>query len=332
MLCPCVSLIVAVIDEDDDGSDGAPLRDPRRENTVVNEELTPAERAKNLQELARDDFADRTPARLESVETGRLYLVEIAEAEHGVRLGLATAMDVVEKDAEGFDLFEIGWFVMTSKAGWKAKNPAFKKHEQRNGRRQTDKVTVRSFRLLVEDCDLTPAGLADKETHPKFRREFALKVMCFARAEKLDADHDTEDELSVDDDGGEEDEDEDGEGGLGGDEAMCDDCAEEDEGEDEEEEEDEDGDGEEDAEDSPIEEEEPEPEPEQPRKRRGSASTSAGERSGKRPAASKQVTSAPKPAAKPAAKSAAAPVRASGSGSAPKPAARPRAARPRGGR
>jgi hypothetical protein len=135
MLCPCVSLIVAVIDEDDDGSDGAPLRDPRRENTVVNEELTPAERAKHLQELARDDFADRTPARLESVETGRLYLVEIAEAEHGVRLGLATAMDVVEKDAEGFDLFEIGWFVMTSKAGWKAKNPAFKKHEQRNGRR-----------------------------------------------------------------------------------------------------------------------------------------------------------------------------------------------------
>jgi hypothetical protein len=292
MLCPCVSLIVAVIDEDDDGSDGAPLRDPRRENTVVNEELTPAERAKNLQELARDDFADRTPARLESVETGRLYLVEIAEAEHGVRLGLATAMDVVEKDAEGFDLFEIGWFVMTSKAGWKAKNPAFKKHEQRNGRRQTDKVTVRSFRLLVEDCDLTPAGLADKETHPKFRREFALKVMCFARAEKLDADHDTEDELSVDDDGGEEDE----------------------------------------AEYSPIEEEEPEPEPEPPRKRRGSASTSAGERSGKRPAASKQVTSAPKPAAKPAAKSAAAPVRASGSVSAPKPAARPRAARPRGGR
>eukprot|EP00966_Prymnesium_polylepis_P103444 2395138-Prymnesium_polylepis.1 len=46
-------------------------------------------------------------------------------------------------------------------------------------------IGLRSFRLLVEDCDLTSKSLADKETAPKFWQEFAMRVQCFAREEKL---------------------------------------------------------------------------------------------------------------------------------------------------
>ena len=183
------------------------MRDPRVENTVVNLELPPGERNRNLQELAREDFATRTPTRVTSVEKGRLYLVEIKEAEHRMRLGLAIALDAaaVGKDSDGYDIFKVGWFVMgrlvqgrlvQSKNGWKVKNPSFVQYKQR-GQLVTDDIGLRSFRLLVEDCDLTSKGLADKETAPKFRQDFAMRVQCFAREEKLSS-AGTEDELSTD--------------------------------------------------------------------------------------------------------------------------------------
>ena len=183
------------------------MRDPRVENTVVNLELPPGERNRNLQELAREDFATRTPTRVTSVEKGRLYLVEIKEAEHRMRLGLAVALDAaaVGKDSDGYDIFKVGWFVMgrlvqgrlvQSKNGWKVKNPSFVQYKQR-GQLVTDDIGLRSFRLLVEDCDLTSKGLADKETAPKFRHDFAMRVQCFAREEKLSS-AGTEDELSTD--------------------------------------------------------------------------------------------------------------------------------------
>ena len=183
------------------------MRDPRVENTVVNLELPPGERNRNLQELAREDFATRTPTRVTSVEKGRLYLVEIKEAEHRMRLGLAIALDAaaVGKDSDGYDIFKVGWFVMgrlvqgrlvQSKNGWKVKNPSFVQYKQR-GQLVTDDIGLRSFRLLVEDCDLTSKGLADKETAPKFRQDFGMRVQCFAREEKLSS-AGTEDELSTD--------------------------------------------------------------------------------------------------------------------------------------
>ena len=57
------------------------------------------------------------------MEKGRLYLVEIKEAEHRMRLGLAIALDAaaVGKDSDGYDIFKVGWFVMGRgwfKAGW----------------------------------------------------------------------------------------------------------------------------------------------------------------------------------------------------------------------
>ena len=98
---------------------------------------------------------------------GRLYLVEMSEAEHGMRLGLAIALAALdEKNDEGFDLFSIGWFELTSKNGWKAKNPVFVEYKKR-GVRQTNKINLRSFRLLVDDSDLTSKGLAEKETSPQ---------------------------------------------------------------------------------------------------------------------------------------------------------------------
>ena len=176
---------------------------------MVNLELPPGERNRNLQELAREDFATRTPTRVTSVEKGRLYLVEIKEAEHRMRLGLAIALDAaaVGKDSDGYNIFKVGWFVMgtcrlvkgrlvQSKNGWKVKNPSFVQYKQR-GQLVTDDIGLRSFRLLVEDCDLTSKGLADKETAPKFRHDFAMRVQCFAREEKLSS-AGTEDELSTD--------------------------------------------------------------------------------------------------------------------------------------
>ena len=174
---------------------------------MVNLELPPGERNRNLQELAREDFATRTPTRVTSVEKGRLYLVEIKEAEHRMRLGLAIALDAaaVGKDSDGYDIFKVGWFVMgrlvqgrlvQSKNGWKVKNPSFVQYKQR-GQLVTDDIGLRSFRLLVEDCDLTSKGLADKETAPKFRQDFGMRVQCFAREEKLSS-AGTEDELSTD--------------------------------------------------------------------------------------------------------------------------------------
>ena len=174
---------------------------------MVNLELPPGERNRNLQELAREDFVTRTPTRVTSVEKGRLYLVEIKEAEHRMRLGLAIALDAaaVGKDSDGYDIFKVGWFVMgrlvqgrlvQSKNGWKVKNPSFVQYKQR-GQLVTDDIGLRSFRLLVEDCDLTSKGLADKETAPKFRHDFAMRVQCFAREEKLSS-AGTEDELSTD--------------------------------------------------------------------------------------------------------------------------------------
>eukprot|EP00966_Prymnesium_polylepis_P089231 2065831-Prymnesium_polylepis.1 len=85
------------VDEAEDADGGEELRDPRRENTVVNEELpAPREMNKNMQELARWN-----PWRWDGCTW----------AEHGVRLGLAIALAALdEKDEEGYDLFSIGWF------------------------------------------------------------------------------------------------------------------------------------------------------------------------------------------------------------------------------
>ena len=188
------------------------LRDPRRENTVEDEENTSTQRRKDLQGLAAEEFAEETDTRVEDVLVGKFYLIELDEAEYGVRLGLGVVQEKGPNAADtGNARWKVGWFRFKTKAGWKAKNPFFEQHKIR-GQQQTDLLEIASFRLLVDDSDLTKQGLLDKETTPKFRTEFAAKVLAFASNQGLnDAESEEEDEaFESDDEESDEGEDDDG--------------------------------------------------------------------------------------------------------------------------
>ena len=101
----------------------------------------------------------------------------------------------------------VAWFKISSKKGWKTKNITFEPHKIR-GRHQTDDLDIRSFRLCIDNKDLTKQGLANKNTYPKFTGGFTDRVLAFARCEGLD-EHETEDELDpteTDDEADEEEE------------------------------------------------------------------------------------------------------------------------------
>ena len=86
---------------------------------------------------------------------------------------------------------------MKTKAGWKAKNPAFEKHMV-NRKWQTDVLKIDSFRLLVDDSDLTKDGRLHKDTSPKFTKEFVAKALAFAENQGLST---AEEEAQGGDDG-----------------------------------------------------------------------------------------------------------------------------------
>ena len=130
------------------------LRDPRLENTVQNLELSESEMRANSKELAEEEFANSTPTRVEDVEVGQLYLCELEEAEHGIRLGLAMAEKEGPLNEDNLKTWTVAWFKITSKKGWATKNIAFEPHLRR-GRRETDDLDIRSFRLHIEDSYLT---------------------------------------------------------------------------------------------------------------------------------------------------------------------------------
>ena len=111
------------------------------------------------------------------------------------------------KNDEGMPTWTVAWFKIKTKKGWKAKNIAFEPFKVR-GKLQTDDLDIRSFRLRVDDKDLTKEGMANKNTHPKFKSGFTDRVLAFARSEELD-EHGTEDEMDPtetdrEDDGDEE--------------------------------------------------------------------------------------------------------------------------------
>ena len=69
-------------------------------------------------------------------------------------------------------------------------------------------MDIRSFRLCIDNKDLTKQGLANKNTYPKFTGGFTDRVLAFAHCEGLD-EHETEDELDpteTDDEADEEEE------------------------------------------------------------------------------------------------------------------------------
>ena len=188
-------------------ADQVELRDPRRENTVQNLELSAHEMRANSKELAEEEFATLTPTRVEAVELDQLYLCELEAPEHGLRLGLGMPLKEGPNNEEGMRTWTVAWFKISSKKGWKTKNITFEPHKIR-GRHQTDDLDIRSFRLCIDNKDLTKQGLANKNTYPKFTGGFTDRVLAFARCEGLD-EHETEDELDpteTDDEADEEEE------------------------------------------------------------------------------------------------------------------------------
>ena len=155
-----------------------PLRDPRRENTITHEDFTPAERARALKGLAEDEFAEETDTRVEHVEVGELYLIELEQPENGVRLGLGKVSKKVHDDEEKW---EVLWFIGES---WKKKNPTFNPWKQ-NRVRQKGVYSIEHFRLKVNRSDMTKGGYKERDTKPRFTHSFVLKVQAFARQEGL---------------------------------------------------------------------------------------------------------------------------------------------------
>ena len=171
------------------------LRDPRRENSVGNLELTEAEQRAALRSLAEDEFAESVPARVERVELDELHLCELEKAEHGLRLGLALPEEKGPVNKKGHPTFTVAWFQIASKNGWQAKNISFVPYNSLGGVRQKDSMDLRSFRLRVDDVYLTKGARTTKRSTPRFTAEFTHKVLAFARSERLD-DHDSEDEIA----------------------------------------------------------------------------------------------------------------------------------------
>ena len=130
------------------------LRDPRRENTVRNLELSEAEMRAASRELAEEEFASTTPTRVEQVEVGQLYLCELEKAEQGLRLGLGMTVKEGPLNDDKLPTWTVAWFKIASKKGWKTKNIAFEQHKTR-GQREMDDLDIRAFRLRIEDSDLT---------------------------------------------------------------------------------------------------------------------------------------------------------------------------------
>ena len=91
--------------------------------------------------------------------------------------------------------WEVSWFNIISKQGWRTKNIRFEPHMV-GGSRATDNFDIRSFRLRIEDADLTKFGQASKASNPKFTGDFTENVLAFARREKLDL-HESEDEMDA---------------------------------------------------------------------------------------------------------------------------------------
>jgi hypothetical protein len=171
------------------------LRDPRKENTVVNLELNASELRRGLREVAEEELAETTPPRVEEITLNELYLCELEKAEHGLRLGLAITVKEGPLNEDGQQTWNVNWFKITSKNGWKTKNIAFAPYMIR-GKRQTDSFDIRSFRLQINDADLTKTGKDKKDSYPKFTGGFTERVLAFARSEKLD-EHETEDEMDA---------------------------------------------------------------------------------------------------------------------------------------
>lgn len=160
-----------------------PLRDPRRVNDVEHLDNTGAPRNRDKRAVDEEDFANQAERGVEKVLIGDLYLLELEQAEHGIRLGLGK-VDSLEPGTSRSkeDTWKVLWFCSIN--GWGKKNAKFKKWEV-NGRREQDSFSIEYFRLHVQKKDMTRLGWQCRNEAPVLTSVFVKKVMAFARRKKL---------------------------------------------------------------------------------------------------------------------------------------------------
>lgn len=185
------------------------LRDPKRVNDIQHEDYSSPQRRRDLQEIAKEDYARQPVNRVEKVIVGDLYLLELEQPEHGVRLGLGKVDSREPRTSEtDEEKWKVLWFTSKANQAWSKKNPTFQQWKV-NNKRQVDVFSIEYFRLHVEKKDMTKTGWKRREEFPSFTNLFACKVLGYAQAEGLMEDKGKQPSDSGEDEDEEESEDED---------------------------------------------------------------------------------------------------------------------------
>ena len=171
----------------------AVLRDPRVANAVTHSSYQKKEQLRDEAELDFEAWTREFPGRVEKVESNRLYVVRLDEADGELLLGLVasegkvfTRMD--DETREEVPHINSLWFKRCSDANraWGA-NPEFEWYKDKTGKRD-QQLPTESFLLEVEDSDLTDSSVARKWTKPKFKQTLMKKLRWIAEKYELQAD------------------------------------------------------------------------------------------------------------------------------------------------
>ena len=153
----------------------ATLRDPRREK-VSGIHRTAAQATRDGKEMSNEEWVRNFPSDVpvETVVSGKLYLVRLADAEGGLKLGFAEAGDALPGGEQHMAL----WFVKRVAGPWND-TPSFDPY-MRGAVRITDPIEDASFLLEVADSWLTEGSLAVKHTHLRLTSEFTKRLKLLA--------------------------------------------------------------------------------------------------------------------------------------------------------
>ena len=105
-----------------------------------------------------------------------MYLLELKEFEHGIKLGLAMCLKKLSQKENEEQKWNVAWFEILSKTAWSCKNVAFKQFKE-NKKRTVTPVTIESFRLLVDDTSEKELTLNCLYTFSFACNKFVLRVL-----------------------------------------------------------------------------------------------------------------------------------------------------------
>ena len=156
------------------------LRDPRVANTVSHVEYPKAAQSRDATQLTLEEWRRSFAGRVEMVESERLYIVRLSEADGEFKLGLvASTGAIIDKCAEGDEgvtepHMKALWFRRKAddRAHAWGKNPAFEPYGGDGPDRIADELPTASFLVEVTDDDLTDVGVTNKWTEPKLKEAF----------------------------------------------------------------------------------------------------------------------------------------------------------------